>query len=229
MSFSIQEFWDRGFCKCTENIPTSRVLQLYTLLQAHADPDRGHDKNGNYYNRAPSHHVEWANWWSQDASVFAAVNDVVKFYMPQISLLLDDPVLYHTDFVVTTPHFREVKPHIDTPYRFESFENEQRLLGVQCLLPLTMFDNSTGSTAFVPGSHREQWDIKKCYKGEYNEYFSEHCEQTTLGGGEMVIWHPRVLHSAMPNNSPSKRCALLMLFVESDVHDEIRVIDNIFT
>lgn len=229
MSFSRQEFWDRGFCKLTENLPSSQVIQLYTLMQSFGEIDRGHDADGKYYPRVPSHPVNWANYWTQDVNNLFQVDNVVKYYMPQISLLLDNPVLYHSDFVVTTPQHRGVRPHIDTPYRFESFSEEERLLAVQCLIPLTLFDESTGGTAFVPGSHKTNWDIKKCYAGEYNEYFLQNCKQPDLKAGEMIIWHPRVLHSAMPNNSVIKRAALLILFVEREIHDEIRVIDNIFT
>jgi ectoine hydroxylase-related dioxygenase (phytanoyl-CoA dioxygenase family) len=44
----------------------------------------------------------------------------------------------------------------------------------------------------------------------------------------MLLWHPRVLHSAMPNTSVGNRTAALLLFVEREYYDEIRVIDNIF-
>lgn len=229
MSFSQQEFWDRGFCKLTDNITNNYTVELNTLLQSNAIIDRGHDSNGKYYAKAPSRHIKWANWWSQDTNNFQAVFDTVKFYLPQIALLLNDPVLYHSDFVTTTPDHRGVRPHIDTPYRFESFENEEKLLAVQCLIPLTPFNSTTGGTAFVPGSHNTKWNIRECYQGVYDDYFIENCEQPELNPGEMVIWHPRVLHSAMPNNSTWKRSALLILFVEREYYDEIRVIDNIFT
>ena len=229
MSFNQQEFWQRGFCKLSENISKTQLLALNTLLQTQSIIDRGHDNNGKYYAKAPNRHVRWANWWSQDTNNYQAVFETVKFYLPQVALLLDDPMLYHSDFVVTTPDHRGVRPHIDTPYRFESFENEERLLAVQCLLPLSTFDINTGGTAFVPGSHNHKWNISECYRGVHNDYFMENCHQPELQPGEMVIWHPRVLHSAMPNNGASKRSALLILFVEREYYDEIRVIDNIFT
>lgn len=227
MSFSIDEFGDKGFVKLTDSMSHAWCLNFLNWSQLHMEADRGHDAQGNYIAK-PKTHVNWANWWSQDLTNLDFIDNAVKFYMPHISRLLDNPVLYHSDLVVTTNRHQGVRPHIDTPYRFESFSEEERLLGVQCLIPLTSFTRESGGTAFVPGSHNTQWDIKRCYRGEYNDYFMEHYEQPELKPGEMLLWHPRVLHSAMPNTSVGNRTAALLLFVEREYYDEIRVIDNIF-
>ena len=229
MSFSNTEFWDRGFVKCTDNIDRESVTTVHNYMKSSGEIDRGHDAHGKYHPKPPNYPVKWANYWSQDLNHIPSVDRIAKFYLPQVALLLDDPVIYHSDFVVTTPDHRGVRPHIDTPYRFESFSDETDLLGVQCLMPLTDFNQVTGGTAFVPGSHNENWDIKKCYQGEYNDYFLDNYQQPQLTPGEMLFWHPRTLHSAMPNNSSWTRVALLILYIERRINDEVRVIDNIFS
>lgn len=230
MSFNLDEFNDRGFVVLSESMSTDWVRTTNDWNQTHGLVDRGHDVDGNYIAKAKHDNrlVNMANWWSQDVTDLQFVADAEHFFMPHIARLLDNPVLYHSDFVVTTLQHRGVRPHIDTPYRFESFADEDRLLGVQCLIPLHRFNSHTGGTGFVPGSHHKKWDIKKCYRGEYNQYFIDNCHQPILNAGELLMWHPRVLHSAMPNYSAMKRTALLMLFVEREYYDEIKVIDNIF-
>lgn len=217
-----------GYTKLSEKMPASWTISCHNWFKTNANIDRGHDSNGNYHSRAKDG-IQWANWWSQDVNELHFVEQVQKRYTPHICRLLEEPVLYHSDFVVTTQHHQGVRPHIDTPYRFESFADEDRLLGVQCLIALDHFHRETGGTAFVPGSHREKWDIKACYRGEHNEYFLKNYAQPEILPGEMLMWNPRVLHSAMPNNTPAIRTALLMLFVEREIHEELRVIDNIFT
>lgn len=231
MSFNTEEFWHHGFCKVRENIPRNLIDPHRTFLNSsHILIDRGHDVHGNYYSCPPKHKVQWANTWSQELSETQIVHVCNKFYTPQIALLLDDPVLYHSDVVTTYPNYQTVRPHIDTPYRHESFADEDAFLGVQCLLPLTEnFGPRTGGTAFVPGSHNTKWNIKDCYNGKHDDYFTENCVTTQVNYGEMLIWHPRVLHSATPNHGVEKRPALLMLYVERHIHDELRVIENIIS
>lgn len=228
MSFN-RKLWDTyGYVKHEHRMPASWTISCHNWFKTNATIDRGHDSEGRYHKRAEDG-IQWANWWSQDLNQLHFVDEVVKRYTPDVCRLLDEPVLYHSDFVVTTPHYKRVRPHIDTPYRFESFADEERLLGVQCLLALDLFSKDTGGTGFVPGSHRQTWDIKECYSGEHDEYFVENMTVPQIMPGELLMWNPRILHSASPNHTPAIRTALLILFVERDIIDELRVIDNIFT
>ena len=56
-------------------------------------------------------------------------------------------------------------------------------------------------------------------------FFADNYQQYTAGAGSFVCWHPRLLHSTMPNRSDEIRRALLLHAAEKQTARRLDVID----
>jgi len=200
--------------------PTSLYILVY-----HKDtfdiPLRGHDINGNYY-ECYHRSVEWANYWTLPLNQNNRVREIRANVDPVVEQLLDRPVFYHADASVLTELNNTIRPHIDTPHRHKPWNKKiDRRLGIQVAMPMHDMKVTAGITAFVPGSHRKYWDIKKCYRGDYTQQFLRECEQPQITYGDMIVWDARTLHSQMPNVSHSSRYMLIMNYLEEDVVQDV--------
>ena len=54
------------------------------------------------------------------------------------------------DCITTRAGASKVYAHIDTPYRFKEFNQVDRTLGVQIIIPLDIFTLQNGATAYLP-------------------------------------------------------------------------------
>lgn len=191
-------------------------------------PDRGHDING-VYHRKPSDDVKWANYWTGPLNDHLRIADIRKAVDRLVAKFMVEPVFYHADVSVLTPSNSLIRPHVDTPHRHEPWNAKvANCLGMQVAIKLSDFDILTaGSTAFVPGSFRQVWDIKKCYRGEYTEYFLKNAEQPDLRFGDVLIWDARTLHSQMPNISGTNRYMLLLNYIERRIVPELMDYESI--
>lgn len=190
--------------------------------------DRGHTQDGEYIS-TPEGNEDWANYWTESIKGSYTVQTIDMSIRKEIEYHIKDPVLYHADVVATMPEFNKIRPHIDTPYRFEKWQNNFETLGIQCLIPLDRFDEASGSTGFVPYSQTHYFNIKKCYQGKYDDFFLDNLVQPKVELGDVLLWHPRTLHSAMPNTSGAIRRAILIFYCDKSIEQELRNIDNVKT
>lgn len=188
--------------------------------------NRGHTIEGDYASDPKGNEV-WANYWTDSVKHTAFVQSLNVLLLEQIRFHLDKPVMYHADIVCTTKDMNTIRPHVDTPYRFEEFAREEKLLGIQCLIPLDNFNIDSGSTGFVPYSQKYYFDIKKCYSGKYNDYFLDNYVQPDLNYGDVLLWHPKTLHSAIPNQTNADRKALLIFYCSKNIEEFLKKIDNV--
>lgn len=95
--------------------------------------------------------------------------------------------------------------HIDYPYNdMPAFVNGA-LLGLQCVLPLDRFNEETGATQLIPGTHvrprRPQGPFDGCIIFEAEP-------------GSLLVMAAAIWHRSGLNHSHSTRSAVLMSFVE---------------
>lgn len=167
-------------------------------------------------------------WWSQlvmDWPEVIEINNIVKSHIDEF---LENAIWYASDVVTIAPESTWINPHVDTPHRFLAWNDDTRLLGIQCIVALQDMDHKTGSTGLVPCSQTHNWNINKCYKGEYDSYFKTHCMQPVMPKGSLLMYNCRILHSSMPNYSPKARPALLLNYLNGDIVDRVKKLDNIW-
>jgi ectoine hydroxylase-related dioxygenase (phytanoyl-CoA dioxygenase family) len=168
-------------------------------------------------------------WWSQmvmDWPEAQAINDLL---IGHISKELDNTHWYSSDIVTINGDSKWVNPHVDTPHRFKEWNYDERLLGVQCIVSLQDTTSEQGTTGFVPRSYVQDWDIDMCYDGAYNKYFYDCCEQKHMPKGSVLMYNCRLLHSSMPNYLPEPRPMLLLNYLNGDIVEDVKKIDNIWS
>ena len=192
-------------------------------------PHRGHAMDHKYY---PADKIAECNdlavWWSQELSGWSEVQEVTRQLINAVGILFDEPDSYIADIITNEPGNTHIKPHIDSPYRFPKWWNEDELLGVQCILPLCEFTSENGSTGLLPNSHNTRWVVKDSYAGKYNEEFLAGVEQPKMSPGDALIYHPRTLHSTMPNNTDIPRRALLVHITNKEMVRLLQTEDTIW-
>lgn len=215
-------FETQGFGVWSGVIDTSLPMEIrrgwHRLRLAH----RGHDVDGKYHSK-PESGVEWANYWTYPLYKSPAIQAIVDKITPILSGFINSPVFYHCDISVLTNKNTHIRPHVDTPYRhlpWNQSHMDQRL-AVQAAVPLHKYPTNAGSTAFYPGSHLQHWDIKKCYRGEYNDVFMKNCQQPTVDMSDVLLWDARTLHSQMPNQTSANRLLLLMNFLDESIVEQV--------
>lgn len=168
-------------------------------------------------------------WWSQlvmDWPEVIAINDQL---LPIIAEQLDNAVFYSSDIVTINGDSKWINPHVDTPHRFKEWNEDERLLGVQVIISLQDTTPEMGATGFVPDSHIPDWDINLCYNGAYNKYFWDYCEQRDMPKGSVLMYNCRLLHSSMPNFLPEPRPMLLLHYLNGDIVENVKKVDNIWS
>jgi ectoine hydroxylase-related dioxygenase (phytanoyl-CoA dioxygenase family) len=168
-------------------------------------------------------------WWSQLVMDWPEVNAINDLLLTIVNRQLDNAVWYTSDIVTTNGDSKLVNPHVDTPHRFNQWNLDPRLLGVQCIVSLQDTTPEMGSTGFVPNSHGSDWDIEMCYNGSYNKYFWDFYEQLHMPKGSVLMYNSRILHSSMPNYLPETRPMLLLNYLNGDIVEDVKKIDNIWS
>jgi ectoine hydroxylase-related dioxygenase (phytanoyl-CoA dioxygenase family) len=169
-----------------------------------------------------------AVWWSQTVINWPEVLEIEKLLNPLIKNYLPNAEFYSSDIVVIEKESIWLNPHIDTPHRFKKYNYDKRLLGIQCIISLTDIDKNSASTGLVPQSQLKDFNINLCYEGLYNDFFLEHSIQPNMPKGTVLLYNCRVLHSSMPNPLPKSRPALLLHYLDNDIIEDVRNIDNIW-
>ncbi len=168
-------------------------------------------------------------WWSQMIMDWPEIQLINDLLITRIEQELDNAILYASDVVTINGDSKWVNPHVDTPHRFKEWNMDDRLLGVQCIVSLQDTSPEDGTTGFVPNSHIPDWDIDLCYNGAYNKYFYDFCEQKYMPKGSALIYNCRLLHSSMPNYSPNPRPMLLLNYLNGDIVENVKKVDNIWS
>jgi ectoine hydroxylase-related dioxygenase (phytanoyl-CoA dioxygenase family) len=107
--------------------------------------------------------------------------------------------------------------------------SDNDVYGVQVIIPLDDLDKDTGATGVIPYSHQSDWDIQACYEGVHDEYFKLHAEQYDMPKGSILFYNTRLLHSTMPLHLPKKRSILLINYLRSDIIQEVKLKDNVWS
>lgn len=219
---------EQGYCVVRNVIPLEDIEGL-NFLQQYLEPQRGHDFTAKYFPRKTLHEAgNLAIWWSQQLTGWECVKSINNKLLNIAGDWFNDSVVYVCDVITNEPGNQFVKPHIDTPYRFDQWHERFDLLGVQCIVPLCEFNKLNGGTGLYPGSHLRNWVVKDSYRGVYTEEFLANVVQPEMSPGDVLIYNPRVLHSTMPNNTDIPRRALLTHITTRDLVKELKLVDNIW-
>lgn len=220
-------FLEQGFSVFTGLLDPADVQ---AVEDRHSDliPNRGHGIDNAYW---PQEQVkdcpELGLWWSQLVHEWPEVKKINKVLLDTVGHLFDNPTLYIADIITSSPKNKFIKPHIDSPYRFDRWHDNFDLLGVQFIIPLCSFSQENGGTGLLPGSHKKSWIVKESYRGTYNDEFLQGVVQPAMNIGDALAFNPRILHSTMPNNSGSNRRALLMHITSQYMVDQVKLVDNV--
>jgi ectoine hydroxylase-related dioxygenase (phytanoyl-CoA dioxygenase family) len=202
-----------------------RINKKTSLLAPH----RAHGLDHKYYPKSKlSECTDLGIWWSQQVSGWPEVIEISNTLIRTLDGVFDRPSVYVADVITNEPGNTFVKPHIDSPYRFDKWWNSEELLGVQCIIPLCDFTQENGGTGLLPGSHTRSWVVKDSYAGKYNEEFLAGVVQPEMSLGDVLIYHPKTLHSTMPNLTSIPRRALLVHITSEHMVTQLRQVDNIW-
>lgn len=212
-----------------------RVLNEYA---SSLPPERGHDKNMKWHGwntvskmKEPMHEVDWAYYWTPHVH-HEYIDEIKQHLAPMANAAFGDGnwVWHVQDFIVLQPGMNFMRPHVDTPYRFKEFRYAEGLLGLQFMVMMCEFTPDNGATGYVPGSHKYIYDgIHMRDKQEsWRIFFADNYQQYTAGPGSFVCWHPRVLHSTMPNKTGEVRRALLLHAAEKNTARRLEAVDPQF-
>ena len=168
-------------------------------------------------------------WWSQTVSTFPEVIKIKNLIDHLIYHEFPNLRFYASDTVFIKSGSTWINPHVDTPHRFEKWNYDPRLLGIQCIVSLYDLNSTNGSTGLVPFSQKRDFDINKCYTGVYDKWFSSNVKQHNMPKGSLLMYNCRVLHSSMPNSSDIERPALLFNYLDRSIIDEVTEIDNVWS
>ena len=172
--------------------------------------------------------VDWAYYWTKNVT-HPHITAIQEKIAPCADAAFGEGnwVWYVQDFIVLQPGMNFLRPHIDTPYRFKEWRYAEELLGLQFMVMMQDFTPENGATGYVPGTHKyiqdgyhmrdspESWKI----------FFADNYKQYTADAGSFVCWHPRLLHSTMPNRSSEVRHALLLHASEKTTARRLNLID----
>lgn len=217
-----------GFRIFKNAIPEQHIISINKKTSLLV-PHRGHAMDHKYFPADKIHEcAALAVWWSQELSAWPEVQAITKELINVVGSLFEEPDLYIADIITNEPGNTHIKPHIDSPYRFDKWWNEDDLLGVQCIVPLCKFTKENGGTGLLPNSHRTRWVVKDSYAGKYNEEFLAGVVQPEMNIGDVLVYHPRTLHSTMPNATDTPRRALLIHITSKTMAWQLQNLDTIW-
>ena len=221
-------FVEQGY-NVFKNVVSASTINDLNKKTALLVPHRGHAMDHKYY---PADCIEECKelgvWWSQELSGWSEVRSITEQLINVVGSLFEESDCYIADIITNEPGNNYIKPHIDSPYRFDRWWDEDELLGVQCIIPLCKFTPENGGTGVLPNSHNTRWVVKDSYAGKYNEEFLAGVVQPEMDIGDALIYHPRTLHSTMPNQTTVPRRALLIHITSSEMVRLLRREDTIW-
>ena len=224
----IELFTANGF-EVFQNAVSKDLIEKINRKQGLLVPHRGHARDHKYYPADRIHECnDLAVWWSQELSGWPEVKAITDQLINLVGVMFEEPDSYIADIITNEPGNTHIKPHIDSPYRFDRWWDKDELLGVQCIMPLCDFTQENGGTGLLPNSHNTRWIVKDSYAGKYNEEFLKGVVQPKMGIGDALIYYPRTLHSTMPNQTNQIRRALLIHITSREMARLLRQEDTIW-
>lgn len=169
-----------------------------------------------------------AIWWSQTVMDWPEFQSIKSIIDEKVNPLMDQPTFYASDVVTIESNSTLINPHVDTPHRFEKWNLDRRMLGVQCIVSLFDIDENYASTGVVSESQKRDFYIDMCYSGYYDKWFKRKKTQPVMPKGSLLVYNCRVLHSSMPNTNSKSRPALLVNYLEGSVVGDVKPLDNIW-
>ena len=219
---------NQGYIVVRDYLPSFAVQQFKLWALNPERIHRGNACDGKYYD---SHELgrEYDVWWTtKPPSEFW--KPIVWGLVSHIDAIFQKGAwgIYAVDCITTRGGSSKVYAHIDTPYRFKEFNQSDRVLGVQIIIPLDPFTLENGGTAFLPGSHLEKIDFKDLEENReaYNERLLLEGQQFLAKPGDVLMYDSRTLHSTMPNHSTQFRSALLINALQKDIIEDVKILDN---
>lgn len=217
-----------GYMVLENFIPESLIIEYRAKLKD-LYPVRASSRDKMYAeNQGIGHLPDIAVWWSQlvnDMPEAIAIRGYIdRLLAPEHSHLK----FYASDTVTIAAGSQWISPHVDTPHRFHPWSHDKRLLGIQCIVSLFDTDKNNGSTGLVPYSQKRNFEIFKCYSGNYTSWFMRNYTQPVMPCGSLLLYNCRVLHSSMPNNTDRDRPALLFNYLDESITEEVRQVDNVW-
>lgn len=212
-----------------ENVIPHSILDSFASKLDQLHPVRASSSDKIYAERGEILALpDMAVWWSQLVMSWPEVEEINHIISKYVKECIANEHWYTSDTVFIEPHSKWVNPHVDTPHRFDKWNKDKRLLGIQCITPLYDLDLHNGATGVVPSSQLKDFPIDMCYKGYYNGYFNRNYTQPSVKKGSVLMYNCRLLHSSMPNPTDTRRPAILFNYLDSDIIDELRIVDNIW-
>lgn len=167
--------------------------------------------------------------WSETVEKLPEFIKIKNIIDPIIQSHFPHLLFYAADIVTINPKSNYFNPHVDTPHRFDKWNFDTRLLGIQCIITLEDTNKQNAATGLVPYSQKRDFDIGKCYNGDYNRWFLSNAVQHDMPKGSLLLYNCRVLHSSMPNGTDKSRPALLINYLDRSIIEEVSKIDNVWT
>ncbi len=206
---------EEGYTIIPKFFNDEEVFKLRTLND-NVGPEKGHHKELGWQKEADSSRENYIHYWSHQC-VKETVWVQEKLHPIISDIMLETYKWFAIDFHVTNPGSQYIHAHIDYPYAFRPWHHMTELLAVQCLIAIDDFTIANGGTAILPGSHMNSYPLDKMGSSELNDNLVSNGYRFVAPAGSILIYHPRLLHSTMPNNATKPRSALLMLAVRPDI------------
>jgi len=222
-----------GFTVQRDAFDIDKINELNEFAET-INPERGHTKDKKWigWNQIkdienPKTEIDWAYYWTEQVQ-HPIINEMKNTLAQYADAAFGEHnwVWHVQDFIVLHPGMNFYRPHIDTPYRFPEFRYNQELLGLQFMVMMCDFNEHNGATGYVPGTHKYMFDPKSIQDDKsWDTFYADNYQQYTANAGSFVAWHPRLLHSTMPNKSNKIRRALLLHAAEKTTSRRLSVID----
>jgi ectoine hydroxylase-related dioxygenase (phytanoyl-CoA dioxygenase family) len=218
-----------GFILFSKLIPSTLISDFKNIL-SELKPIRATNKKREYAEKEDIKKLSSVDvWWSQEVDSYKETMAIRRIVDPLV--LQNFPTFKHyvSDVVTINPNTDYINPHVDTPHRFSKYNFDKSFLGIQCIVILDSVNKTNASTGLVPFSQKRDFEISKCYKGEYDNWFKNNCKQLEMSKGSLLMYNCRILHSCMPNLADVPRPALLLNYLESSIMDEVKTLDNVWS
>jgi ectoine hydroxylase-related dioxygenase (phytanoyl-CoA dioxygenase family) len=217
-------------------IPNFLGDEQLEIIRLHADemnPVRGQDQNPSWVNpdkpeTHPENWLDWSHYWTRQCGEDKEVQDIMRRLHPIVDHCLHEWQWWCVDYHVANPGAQYIRAHVDIPYIYEPWRNIHALLGLQMIIAIDDFTLDNGATAYLPRSHNNtELDISEIGTEKLNEALLHRGERLAVRAGGLLIYHPRTLHSTMPNITNEPRRALLFNAVETSIVDQLKQYDPV--
>ena len=161
----------------------------------------------------------YMHWWSYNMSEHAIVQQVKDKIKPLADKCFNGEFeQLGGDFKVTNPNSGYMYCHFDTPYRHDRWANDfgEDIKGMQFGIALDKFDDVSGGTRILPGSHKKVYHKTDMDVRKHDQEFLRDGVAMELEPGGLFCYHSRTMHSTMPNNSGKPRRLMLLLHLWND-------------